>query len=350
MDDQSTSEEVRPIIPTGTLRELDLSEIQPSDDNPRVLFDPEPLATLKDNIRTHGVLVPLTVHLPAGATVYKILDGARRYRCCLDLAEEGFRMKVKANIIDTPDKLAGLLAMFSIHNFREGWELMPTALSLKDVMEGIDEEEADNKRLRELTGLSEPQIERCRILMTLPERFQLLSLDPDPITRIPSNFWIEAFPVVGEIESRLPQVALDLLGRDGVFDQLVAKYRAKSIRSVIHFRRVMEAFTLLNDTDEDFEEKTERAETRLKEWLLEVNYETRAAFDPLVADEKRIQKAVDMCSSFARDLKRLKLDYTTDREGLRRALLDVQDYVASLLEKLKGEDEPVTLFDDEDGQ
>lgn len=48
-----------------------------------------------------------------------------------------------------------------------------------------------NNALSKLTGLSEPQIERCKILIDLPERFQKLSLLPDPKERIPSNFWIE---------------------------------------------------------------------------------------------------------------------------------------------------------------
>jgi ParB family transcriptional regulator, chromosome partitioning protein len=252
MNSDNTENAVQPIIPTGTLRELELSQIQPSTDNPRILFDPEPLAALKESIKKHGVLVPLTVHLPPGATIYRILDGERRYKCCKDLAAEGIYLKIKANIVDTPDKLSGLLAMFSIHNFREGWELMPTALSLQDVMEELDEESADTRRLRELTGLSEPQIERCKLLIELPERFQLLSLDPNPVTRIPSNFWIEAAPVREVIEARLPRYVKELGGSEGVLDRLVDKYRVKAIKSVIHFRRVMEAFTLPSEADPDF--------------------------------------------------------------------------------------------------
>src|SRR5688572_12387362 len=188
------------VVPSGSLRKLSPDEIKPSSNNPRQLFDPEPLSELKKNISQHGVLVPITVYQAKGQTKFSILDGERRYRCVVELTSEGHRgpdqqpLLLPANIVEPPTKIAGLLYMFSIHNFREGWELMPTALSLKIVMEDLGEQ--DNKALSRLTGLSEPQIERCKKLLDLPERFQLMSLDPDPKTRIPSNFWIESSPVL----------------------------------------------------------------------------------------------------------------------------------------------------------
>ncbi len=50
--------------------------------------------------------------------------------------------------------------MFSIHNFREQWELMPTALGLKVVMEKL--ETTDSKELNKLTRLSDPESSGAR--------------------------------------------------------------------------------------------------------------------------------------------------------------------------------------------
>src|SRR5574341_622964 len=183
--------EVAQVVPSGELKRLKPEEIIPSKSNPRHLFDRPELDDLKKNIRQHGVLVPITVYQPKGQKKYSILDGERRFRCCIELQAEGIEIDLPANVVAPPTKIAGLLYMFSIHNFREQWELMPTALGLRIVMEEL--EEHDNKVLCRLTGLSEPQIERCKILLEFPERFQNLSLDPDPKTRIPSNFWIEAY-------------------------------------------------------------------------------------------------------------------------------------------------------------
>jgi len=127
------------IVPTGTLKHLSTHEIVPSRNNPRLLFDPEPLTALKDSIREKGVLVPITVYPLKGQDKYSILDGERRYKCCAELAEEGLHLTIPANIVEPPTKIAGLLYMFSIHNYREQWELMPTALSLQTVIEELKE-------------------------------------------------------------------------------------------------------------------------------------------------------------------------------------------------------------------
>jgi len=235
---------VAAVVPQGTLKRLKVSDIKPNPNNPRMLFDRLPLNDLKENIRLHGVLVPITVYEVKGQNKYAILDGERRYRCCLDLEGEGLEITIPANIVDPPDKIAGILYMFSIHNFREQWELMPTALSLQIVMKELGEE--DTTRLSKITGLSDPQIERCKILLGFPKKYQDLSLEPDPTTRIPSNFWTEAYPVLNLAEETLPTLTKKI-GRDGITDNLVEKYRVKQIKSVIHFRRIIEAYDVASE-------------------------------------------------------------------------------------------------------
>ena len=242
--------------------------------------------------------------------------------------------------MEPPTKIAGLLYMFSIHNFREAWELMPTALSLKIVMEEL--EERDNKALSKLTGLSEPQIERCKKLLAFPERFQELSLDPDPKTRIPSNFWIEALPVIDLALETIPTV--EKLGRDRATDKLVEKYRERKIKSVIHFRRIMESYDLTED------EPATRAKVvrRLEEFFLNPKLETREGFDEFVVEKKRVQSALAACDGFIAQLRRFKLKYTTDdeeRQSLRKALRDVQEYCKSLEQALAGEEDPEAPHD-----
>src|ERR1043165_6179303 len=108
------------VVPSGTLRKLSPDEIKPSTNNPRHLFDESPLQELKKNIAEHGVLVPLTVYQAKGQNKFSILDGERRYRCVVELTKEGVHgadrgpLKLPANIVEPPTKIAGLLYMFSI--------------------------------------------------------------------------------------------------------------------------------------------------------------------------------------------------------------------------------------------
>lgn len=327
-------EAVASVIPQGLLRRLSVSEIKPSATNPRYLFDRVPLDELKENIRLHGVLVPITVYEIKEQRKFAILDGERRYRCCVELQDEGLDIAIPANIVEPPDKIAGILYMFSIHNFREGWELMPTALSLKVVMDALGEQ--DTSKLSKLTGLSEPQIERCKILLSIPKKFQDLSLDPDPSTRIPSNFWIEASPVLDLCKKELPDLAMKI-GRDGLTELLVEKYRNKSIKSVIHFRRILEAYDIHPDNESHRDDVIDRLET----YVTNVQMETRKAFDEFVLDNRRIQGSIKACEDFISQLERAKLEHVVEnKEELAIALLSVKKYVEELLQKLEGSDQP----------
>jgi len=326
-------EAVASVVPQGLLRKLNVSDIKPSVTNPRQLFDKAPLDALKENIRQHGVLVPITVYEVKGQNKYAILDGERRYRCCQELQEEGVTITIPANIVAPPDKIASILYMFSIHNFRESWELMPTALSLKVVMEALGE--TDNSRLSKLTGLSEPQVERCKVLLSFSDKYQNLSLNPDPKERIPSNFWIEAYPVLNLAEEVLPGLR-KRLGRDGMTDNLVEKYRAKRIKSVIHFRRILEAFEI-NSEDKS---KQKPVVERLENYITDIQLETRKAFDDFVVDNRRVQNAIKACDDFVSQLERGKLEHVIDKDELTSALKRVNSYVEALLSRLEGADQP----------
>ncbi len=324
------------VVPTGVLKHLKLEEIKPSPGNPRRLFDRPELDALQSSIREKGVLVPITVYQPKGQSKLSILDGERRYKCVVVLNSEGFDLKIPANVVEPPSKIAGLLYMFSIHNYREAWELMPTALSLKIVMEEL--ERSETKALSELTGLTTTQIERCKKLLQFPEKYQVLSLDPDPKTRIPSNFWIELLPVIDLIKTQLPSLA-QKLGRYRIVDKLVEKYRTKKIKSVIHFRKIMEGFEL----SEGNPGRRTSLLRRLEEFVLNPTLETRAAFDEFVIEQKRAQTAIINCENFLNQMQSLKLAYTTDdpdRQKLREALKQVEAYCRSLAQALADAEPP----------
>jgi ParB family transcriptional regulator, chromosome partitioning protein len=300
----SGNQPVGTIVPKGELVHLRVDQIKPSANNPRRLFDPAPLSELKESIKTHGVLVPLTVYKLAGQSKYAIVDGERRFRCCADLIKEGINIQIPANIVETPDKMASLIYMFNIHSFREQWELMPTALSLKEVMKELKTE--DTNELHEITGLSVPQIERCKKILSFPKEFQDMSLEEDPSERIPSNFWIELYPVLEKTKELLPEL-YPSPGRRGITLALVEKYRAKKIKSVIHFRRIMEAI----DTAESDNQK-KAVSLRIKDYILTPELETRNAFDEFIQDARKVQRATGICEKFISDMDKAKIDYAIE--------------------------------------
>jgi hypothetical protein len=91
---------------------------------------------------------------------------------------------------------------------------------------------------------------------------------------------------------------------------------------------------------------------RLREYFLDVDLETRKAFDEFVLDNRRVQSALKACDSFVRQLQRSKLEYTGDdmaRKELIAALEAVKDYADQLLQKLSGEDQPSVEINEEHG-
>ncbi|MDP2859388.1 MAG: ParB/RepB/Spo0J family partition protein [Bacillota bacterium] len=328
-----TERDLPRIVPQGTLLRLSVDQVKPNPKNPRKLFDPKPLSELRESIRTHGVLVPITVYKLPGQDKYAIVDGERRHRCCVDLRKEGLDIDIPANVVEPPGKMASLLYMFNIHAFREQWELMPTALSLQEVMDELHTEH--NGELHEVTGLSIPQIERCKKILGFPKSFQQLSLDPDPSKRVPSNFWVELYPVLEEAPDLIPDL-YDELGRDGITQAMVEKYRSKKVKSVIHFRRIVEAIEIA-----EHEEARQAVADRLREYVLTPELETREAFDGFIRDTRKVQRAVGACDKFISDLKRAKVQYTIeDKEQIVAKLLEVIEFTQRLLDRLQGDEPP----------
>lgn len=327
------------LTPKGVHVDLTTRQLKPNPNNPRRLFDAEPLERLKESIRSHGILVPLTVYKLPAQDKYAILDGERRYRCCVQLAAEGVEVNIPANVVEPPTNVASLIYMFNIHAFREQWELMPTALSLRELIRALGWAEIPSQgeldELHDLTGLSNPQLERCRRILTFPERFQKLSLESDPTKRVPSNFWIELYPILQLAEEHAADV-LTRIGRDGATELTLEKYYNGRIKNITHLRRISEAFDVA-ETPEVLAEVSQK----LREYLLDPKLETREAFDGFVRDSKRFQTVLTAADRFLKDVTKAKVDHSLEGKAeLVAKLTEILTFVQNLLETLSGGEEP----------
>ncbi len=194
---------------------------------------------LKESIQKLGILVPVTVYQekhnePTASKKYVLLDGERRWRCAKDLQLRS----IPAIIVDEPTEEWNILQMFHIHNVREGWQLMPTALKLQTLMEKL--KETNERKLAELTKLSIPQVRRCKILLTYPKKFQNLMLAP-PTERLKADFFIELQRIRGPALSGhfAPWIKR---GDSKCVEIMLDKYEKKVIKAVTEFRRLAEVY------------------------------------------------------------------------------------------------------------
>jgi ParB family transcriptional regulator, chromosome partitioning protein len=217
-----------------------IEHIEPNPHNPRRLFDEEPMRILEESIQKLGILVPVTVY-PKVKTPQEInkgrfvlLDGERRWRCARELKLP----TIPAIIVEQPSPEQNILTMFHIHNVREGWQLMPTALTLQVLIHTLGE--SNERKLNELTKLSIGQIRRCKILLTFPKKFQNMMLAP-PSERMKADFFIELQRIrdAALIEKMPPWIDR---GDVHSIDVLVRKYEQEIIPAVTDFRRLAEIY------------------------------------------------------------------------------------------------------------
>lgn len=203
-------------------------ELQPNPHNPRMLFDRDPLETLKNSIDKVGILVPLTVYWSRAEKTWVILDGQRRWMCAKALGLK----TVPVNEVAEPTPVQNIVTMFQIHKLREDWELMPTALKLQVLMDALKEKR--DKQLADLTGLDRAVVVRCKKLLSYPKKYQDMMLDPDPERRVKADFFIELNAVLRDRNVR----RMTWFRPERFTSQMLKRYSKRRLKSVTDFRKV----------------------------------------------------------------------------------------------------------------
>jgi len=183
--------------------------------------------TLQESIGKVGILVPLTVYEKAKSPgKCTILDGQRRW---ISAQKVGLK-KVPVNIVAEPSTFQNIVTMFQIHKLREDWELMPTALKVKVLMDEMHE--TNDKKLADLTGMDEAVIVRCKKLLSFDGKYQEMMLHPDPDQRWKADFFIELYVV------RNDRVVnkFTWFNKNKFTDAMIEKYTAGGLIAVTEFR------------------------------------------------------------------------------------------------------------------
>jgi ParB/RepB/Spo0J family partition protein len=201
--------------------------------NPRIIFDEEPLKILQNSIKEAGILNPLLVYERKKDNQLIILDGERRWICAKKLGLN----TVPANIIEEPDALTNIIRMFNIHNVREPWQLMPTALKLEFIIRHT--KTRSESKLSEITGLSPSTVRRCKILLSYPKIYQDIMISKNPEDRIKTDFFIELYQVLNLLEKNFHSIKRDF-SREKLIKIFLNKYQRKIITNVVSLRRVAE--------------------------------------------------------------------------------------------------------------
>ncbi len=151
------------------VREIPISELDPSPSQPRKAFDAESIAQLAESIRQKGLLQPILV--VAEGTRYRIVAGERRYRACRLAGLQSIPCLIRD--FDESEQLEAAL----IENIqREDLNPIDEAKAIQGLIDHFDytQEEAANR-----LGKSRSVITNQLRLLTLPDAVQKMLVNND---------------------------------------------------------------------------------------------------------------------------------------------------------------------------
>jgi ParB family chromosome partitioning protein len=304
------------------LREIPVDEIDRNPENPRIVFRGNELNQLLQSIRKLGVQVPISVY-PEGNR-FVLIDGERRWRCCLKLN----RKTIPALVQRKPDTLTNLLLMFNIHALREQWDLLTMASKLPliiDLLEKRLRRRPTETEISEETSLKRSTIRRCKLLIELPQHYidDILTelKKPKNEQKLTEDFFIEMERGLKTVERAIPQAFK--AEKDGARRVLIKKFQTGVIDNRTHFRN-------LGKIARADEIELRRRTQVLHRLFSDNNYSLDLAFKDSVADLYAEKDILSRISSLEARLDDLELDELDD--DLRSHLISLDKKIRELLE------------------
>lgn len=211
-------------------------KIKRNPDNPRLIFHQEELEALQESIATQGILVPLTVYREG--SVYRLLDGERRWRCALKL---GFG-SVPVIIQPKPERLQNIMMMFAIHKARRDWDPLPTALKLQDLEKLFAKQHKRNPTETELAELSSSRrgvVRRLKKLLMLPEQYRDMLLEELKKPRAQQVITVDhVIETTKGVEALLKRGVIDQKEEDKLRKEIIKKFRQEVIKNTVAPRKL----------------------------------------------------------------------------------------------------------------
>ena len=314
----------------GKLQQIPPEKIDRNPDNPRLIFRQEEMDSLMVSIDTHGIQVPLSVYLEGSG--YRLIDGERRWRCARKLNLK----TVPALVQEKPTELENLLLMYNIHALREQWDYYAIASKLTRVIELFIHEngyEPNEKELSEATGLTRGSIRRCRLLLSLPEKFKdmlLVELElPKAQQKLSEDFFIEMERSLKTVTKRLPEYE----GRLGeIRETLIGTFREGTIPAVTDFRQLSKIATAVDNLD-----VAKKTAKRSLDKIFNAQDRTsiRKAYEETVEfgyDEKKASRQIQSLTEFFDEVIDARLEKDLDKEFLSH-LNELYERLKTLLGK-----------------
>jgi ParB/RepB/Spo0J family partition protein len=287
-------------------KELPPDLIFRNEDNPRLIFIQSKLDTLMENIRQKGILVPLNIYRESEKK-YVLIDGERRWRCAKRLNMP----TVPTYVLPRPGtRIEYILNMFTIHNVKEDWKLMPTALKLKEIL--VEMPDQSDKQIAELTGVAPATIKRCKDLLSLPQKYQKLLLKEEAKEErdvtLTEDFFLEMMRATRSIKKFEPRL-YEKYTEKGLIDSFVKKLRSGNLKNITDFRKVPKLISASRQgiPPEKIEKTLERLIREPKFTIVEAYEEVAEPVFAVAGIVKRCRTLIEELHTLKRNAKQAKM-------------------------------------------
>jgi ParB family chromosome partitioning protein len=159
LGDVGTADVTSSAAPKRDLAQIPLARIRPNPRQPRITFDADALAELRDSIATFGVLVPLIVREHGEG--YELIAGERRLR-----AAQAAGLETVPAIVRTADDRESLEVAIIENLQRENLDPLEEAMGFAHLMEAHD---FTQEQVAQRLGRSRPAIANALRLLSLPD-------------------------------------------------------------------------------------------------------------------------------------------------------------------------------------
>ena len=302
------------------LKNIQINQIDPNPDNPRIYFRQEELDSLLISIKRYGVQVPISVYEDKGR--YIIIDGERRWR----MSKKLNLPTIPAIIHDKPTELENLLMMFNIHSLREQWDLFTISNKITKVIDLLIKKlkrQPNETELSEYTGLNRSTIRRCKLLIELPLKYREYikkELEiPKSKQKLTEDFFIEMESALKTVKRNYPELVDDL---DVVRDNLIDKFRSNTIKNLVDFRQIAKLATAHKNVNYS----PEKSKKALEKIFFDKKSSIAEVFQSTVGDLYTEKKFISSVNSIVQQIEDLSDEEIKDkdvREALTRLRLSI---------------------------